>query len=205
MVNIESNKNNLGLLKNIPKSILSKVNISNNFLAASNDTEVEVSIISGSSPEEISQIVENLGGKYTDLGYGYGIVLIPIENLTALATSPKIQYIELPKSLYTNDYESNRASCITQINSSNLKGQGVLIGFIDTGIDYTHPAFRNADGTTRIEYIYDLDQGGKVYTKEQINEALKSSDPYSIVSSTDVTGHGTHVVGIACAGGNIDT
>ena len=82
--------------------------------------------------------------------------MIPIENLTALATSPKIQYIELPKSLYTNDYESNRASCITQINSSNLKGQGVLIGFIDTGIDYTHPAFRNADGTTRIEYIYDL-------------------------------------------------
>ena len=50
MVNIESNKNNLGLLKNIPKSILSKFNISNNFLATSNDAEIEVSIISGSSP-----------------------------------------------------------------------------------------------------------------------------------------------------------
>ena len=204
MVNIESNKNNLGLLKNIPKSILSKFNISNNFLATSNDAEIEVSIISGSSPSEISQIVENLGGKYTDLGYGYGIVLISIENITDLATSPQIQYIELPKSLYTNDYESNRASCITQVNSGDLKGQGVLVGFIDTGIDYTHPAFRNSDGTTRIEYIYDLDEGGKIYNKAKINEALKSSNPYSIVSSTDVTGHGTHVAGIACAGGNID-
>lgn len=204
MVNIESNKNNLGLLKNIPKSILSKFNISNNFLATSNDAEIEVSIISGSSPSEISQIVENLGGKYTDLGYGYGIVLISIENITDLATSPQIQYIELPKSLYTNDYESNRASCITQVNSGNLKGQGVLVGFIDTGIDYTHPAFRNSDGTTRIEYIYDLDEGGKIYNKAKINEALQSSNPYSIVSSTDVTGHGTHVAGIACAGGNID-
>lgn len=204
MVNIESNKNNLGLLKNIPKSILSKFNISNNFLATSNDAEIEVSIISGSSPSEISQIVENLGGKYTDLGYGYGIVLIPIENIIALATSPQIQYIELPKSLYTNDYESNRASCITQINSGDLKGQGVLVGFIDTGIDYTHPAFRNSDGTTRIEYIYDLDDDGKIYDKAKINEALQSSNPYSIVSSTDVNGHGTHVAGIACAGGNID-
>lgn len=205
MINIENNKVGLGLLKNIPKSILAKFSISNNFLASNSDTEIEVSIISGSSPSEISQLVDSLGGKYTDLGYGYGIVLIPVENIVNLATSPQIQYIELPKSLYTNDYESNRASCITQINSGELKGKGVLVGFIDIGIDYTHPAFRNADGTTRIEYIYDLDEGGKVYNKSQINEALKSSNPYSIVDSTDVTGHGTHVAGIACAGGNIDS
>ena len=204
MVNIEGNLNNLGILKNMTTSILSKLNISHSFLATNNDSEIEVSIISGASPSEISKIVENLNGKYVDLGYGYGIAEIPIENLVALATSPEIQYIELPKSLYADDYESNRASCITQLNSSEFNGKGVLIGFIDTGIDYTHPAFRNPDGTTRIEYIYDLDEGGKVYTKEQINEALKSSDPYSIVNSTDITGHGTHVVGIACAGGKID-
>ena len=204
MVNIEGNLNNLGILKNMPTSILSKLNISHSFLATNNDSEIEVSIISGASPSEISKIVENLNGKYVDLGYGYGIAEIPIENLVVLATSPEIQYIELPKSLYADDYESNRASCITQLNLSEFNGKGVLIGFIDTGMDYTHPAFRNPDGTTRIEYIYDLDEGGKVYTKEQINEALKSSDPYSIVNSTDITGHGTHVVGIACAGGKID-
>ena len=204
MGNIENNKNNLGILKNMPTSILSKLNISHSFLATNNDSEIEVSIISGASTSEVSKIVENLNGKYVDLGYGYGIAEIPIENLVALATSPEIQYIELPKSLYADDYESNRASCITQLNSSEFNGKGVLIGFIDTGIDYTHPAFRNPDGTTRIEYIYDLDEDGKVYTKEQINEALKSSDPYSIVNSTDITGHGTHVVGIACAGGKID-
>ena len=209
MVSIEVNnlnKNGLGLLKNLPKSVLSKINISHNFLINNKDTEIEVTIISGSTPNEISQVVNSLGGKYTDLGYGYGLVLIPIDNIVALATSPQIQYIELPKSLYTADYQSNRASCITQISTeNNLRGQGVLIGFIDTGIDYTHPAFRNADGTTRIEYIYDLYEGGKIYNRSQINEALKSSNPYSIVSSTDVAGHGTHVAGIACAGGNIDS
>ena len=209
MVSIEINnlnKDGLGLLKNMPKSVLSKINISHSFLTNNKDSEIEVTIISGSTPNEISQVVNSLGGKYTDLGYGYGIVLIPIENIVALATSPQIQYMELPKSLYTTDYESNRASCITQISpENNLRGQGILIGFIDTGIDYTHPAFRNADGTTRIEYIYDLYEGGKIYNRSQINEALKSANPYSIVSSTDVAGHGTHVAGIACAGGNIDS
>ena len=163
MGNIENNKNNLGILKNIPTSILSKLNISHSFLATNNDSEIEVSIISGASTSEVSKIVENLNGKYVDLGYGYGIVEISIENLVALANSPEIQYIELPKSLYADDYESNRASCITQLNSSEFNGKGVLVGFIDTGIDYTHPAFRNSDGTTRIEYIYDLNNGGKVY------------------------------------------
>ena len=116
MVNIEGNLNNLGILKNMPTSILSKLNISHSFLATNNDSEIEVSIISGASPSEISKIVENLNGKYVDLGYGYGIAEIPIENLVALATSPEIQYIELPKSLYADDYESNRSSCITQLN-----------------------------------------------------------------------------------------
>ena len=46
------NKNNLGILKNIPTSILSKLNISHSFLATNNDSEIEVSIISGASTSE---------------------------------------------------------------------------------------------------------------------------------------------------------
>ena len=84
MVNIEGNLNNLGILKNMPTSILSKLNISHSFLATNNDSEIEVSIISGASPSEISKIVENLNGKYVDLGYGYGIAEIPIENLVEI-------------------------------------------------------------------------------------------------------------------------
>ena len=71
------------------------------------------------------------------------------------------------------------------------------------GIDYTHPGFRNEDGTTRIDYIYDLSLGGVVYDRDQINLALQSQDPSSVVPSFDQTGHGTHVAGIACAGGRI--
>ena len=197
---------NLGLLKSLPKEVLSKLNISSAYLSGETEKEIEVVIISGDNVDNISQTVDNLGGKYLNLGYNFGIVTIPVDKIIDLALVPTIQYIEFPKNLYTTDFESNRASCITQISKVNgLNGKGTIVGFLDTGIDYTHPAFINADGTTRIEYIYDLSLGGAVYSKAQINEALNTENPYDIVPSRDDVGHGTHVAGIACAGGNISS
>lgn len=100
-----------------------------------------------------------------------------------------------------------------------LFGQGIMIGFVDTGIDYTHPAFINADGTSRIWRIWDqtiwdqesedqenhMPDGfdfGREYTTEELNEAIASDDPWSIVPSRDENGHGTFLAGIAA--GNRD-
>ncbi len=90
----------------------------------------------------------------------------------------------------------------------NLKGNGVIVGFVDTGIDYTHPAFRYEDGTSKILSIWDQTiftgnpplgfRYGTEYTNEQINEALKSENPFDIVPSNDTIGHGTFLAGIAC-------
>ena len=78
----------------------------------------------------------------------------------------------------------------------------MLIGLVDTGIDYRSPLFKNTDGTTRIAGIWDqsvptdpdiLPPGvpdyypmggasyGTEYTREQINEALAAEDPLSVV------------------------
>lgn len=94
----------------------------------------------------------------------------------------------------------------------NLLGRDVLIGFVDTGIDYQHEVFKNADSTSRVFRIWDqtIQTGtppkgfyyGTEYTREQINEALRSDTPLSIVPSTDTNGHGTFMAGIAA--GNID-
>lgn len=66
----------------------------------------------------------------------------------------------------------------------DLSGRGVMIGFIDTGIDYTHPVFIRSDGTSRIAAIWDqtaregnLPQGftfGAEYTREELTQALKA-------------------------------
>ena len=94
----------------------------------------------------------------------------------------------------------------------DLYGQDVIIGFIDTGIDYRNPVFQNADGTSRILSIWDQtirtgpnpvgQNYGTEYKKEQIDLALQNEDPLSIVPSVDTNGHGTFMAGVAA--GNID-
>lgn len=86
----------------------------------------------------------------------------------------------------------------------NLTGKGVLIGFVDTGIDYRHPAFLNSNGQTRIAAIWDqtIQNGeppegflyGTEYTDREINWALHEP---SIVPSVDENGHGTYLAGVA--------
>jgi len=192
------------IIRTIPKEVLGKLNLSSS-IYNSNDNKIEVTILFGEKTVEVREFIKSIGGEFNDLGYGFGIVLIPINKLEDLAKNENVQYIELPKSLYLTDIESNKAICADRVrNEYGLYGEGIVIGFIDTGIDYTHPAFRNDDGSTRIEYIYDLSMNGAIYDKNKINEALLQDDPFKIVPFYDVIEHGTHVAGIACAGGKIN-
>ena len=85
-----------------------------------------------------------------------------------------------------------------------VSGRGVIVAPIDRGIDWRHPDFRNADGSTRIEAIFDLtdDSGasaagntygkGTIYTRAQINAALTNGTTLAI---RDAVGHGTATAG----------
>lgn len=113
------------------------------------------------------------------------------------------------------DRPSLEASGIIQIQYEPylaLRGRGVLIGFVDTGIDYTLPIFRYEDGTSKIQYIYDqtIDTTpppgfyeGTEYTNEQINHALTLENPFEEVPSRDTVGHGTFLASVA-AGRNVE-
>lgn len=144
----------------------------------------------------------------------YAILTIPENQIPSLAGYTEIEFIEMPKHLYFEVNEGNTASCINPLQSGSyqLFGEGVLIAIIDSGIDYSHPDFRNEDGTTRISVLWDQTirgtppEGydiGTVYTREEINEALQTPMPerLDIVPSTDLSGHGTHVAGIAAGNG----
>lgn len=89
----------------------------------------------------------------------------------------------------------------------SLQGQGVILAFADTGIDYTHPAFLDENGRSRILRIWDqtiqtgippegLDYGTE-FTREEINQALETANPLELVPSADDDGHGTYVAGVA--------
>jgi len=116
-----------------------------------------------------------------------------------------------PQLLSPTDSKTNDASGITPVLNQpflNLSGRGVIIGIVDTGIDYTQPAFKFEDGTTKILNLWDQTIDGPrpdylyygaAYDKEQIDEALRSDDPYSIVPSRDEDGHGTFLASVAAS------
>jgi subtilisin family serine protease len=95
----------------------------------------------------------------------------------------------------------------------DLQGSGVLVGIIDTGIDYLNEEFMYEDHTSRIVNIWDqtIDENdpkvvyGVEYSRENINDAIRNfkegKDPYKIVKSLDEIGHGTNMAGIVGARG----
>ena len=147
--------------------------------------------------------------------------------LTPDAVSMRVHpYYMIPSLFSPLDYNAMEASGILSAFNSpalNNQGKGVLIGLVDTGIDYRSPLFQNPAGTTRIAGIWDqsvpieedvLPAGvpdyypmggssyGTEYTREQINEALASDDPLSLVPTQDTIGHGTFLAGLS-AGSSI--
>ncbi|MCM1193771.1 MAG: S8 family peptidase [Butyrivibrio sp.] len=116
---------------------------------------------------------------------------------------------------FSFDPNSLIVSGISQVQREplSLTGRGCVIVIIDTGIDYTSPVFRNPDGSSRILAIWDqtvqtgtAPEGffyGSEYSREDINRALQSENPYDLVPSRDENGHGSNLAAVA-AGSILD-
>lgn len=151
----------------------------------------------------LSDIYHNI--LVTELLNNYGILHIPEPLIDSIASNEIITYMEKPKQLFFESTEAKRASCITtlQTRTPELTGRGTLIGVVDSGIDYAHPDFRTSTGDTRIVALWDQTLG-TLFSPEIINAALSMNsvqERFSICPSQDVSGHGTHVTGIAAGNG----
>lgn len=103
-----------------------------------------------------------------------------------------------------------------KVYTKGYTGKGVIVGIIDSGVDWTHEDFIDpTTGKSRILYFWDSDTNtpgktpkdvfggnlsllttGTVYTNEEINNGLVPS------TGRDINGHGTHVAGIAAGNGS---
>ena len=149
-----------------------------------------------------------------DAGFDYKCIYISKEDAGPV-TLTRFSYNSIPKCYAPLSMETLNQAGILPIQNYptlQLKGEGVLIGFLDSGIDYENDVFRNIDGTTRIAAIWDqtVQSGtppegfayGSEYSREMIDAALRSDDPISMVPSTDESGHGTYAASIAAGGAN---
>ncbi len=146
------------------------------------------------------EAVRALGVAVEEMRNEYAILTVPEKLVEAVSALPQIEYVEKPKRLFFAVSRARAASCINVLQEppKGLSGRGVLIAVIDSGIDYFHEDFRHEDGSTRIVALWDQTLG-RVFDEAEINEALTQGR--SIVPSTDGSGHGTSVAGIAAGNG----
>ncbi|WP_105615275.1 S8 family peptidase [Vallitalea okinawensis] len=121
----------------------------------------------------------------------------------------QFRYMPIPNIYALSSLSSIETAGIGPVLKSkalDLSGRGVIIGIIDSGIDYTHEAFVYEDNTSKILSIWDQTETGNPpdgfqygveYSKEKINEALQAENPLEVVPTTDEVGHGTFIAGVA--------
>lgn len=168
--------------------------------------------------EEMARVDYACGVAITE---AFGVVAVNENDLDRLrADVPSIVYIDIRTMMVLQEISPSYVDNINNIKLNpylDLSGRGVVVGIIDTGINYLNPEFIRKDGTSRIITLWDQTISsndfqdnynmymGKVFTNEQINLAIQASrnneDPYAIVPSIDDVGHGTKVASIIGARG----
>ncbi len=147
-------------------------------------------------------------------------VELPLDRIEALGADPNIVYIEAGRRIGTSLDSSCKATRADRARNPpagapGLDGTGVVVGIVDYGLDYTLDDFRDANGKTRIAYLWDqrlTPQGGErppaefdngvEYDRAAIDAALAGADPFLAVRHRpERASHGTHVAGIAVGNG----
>lgn len=169
----------------------------------------------GNFKEQIDKVSYACGDIITDT---IGVISIQAKDLDRLLKDvPSIVFYSFRYMFVLQDISPSSVDNINNIKINpylNLTGRNVLIGILDTGIDYLNQEFIREDDTSRIINIWDqtIENNdnhsvyiGQTYSNEQMNNAIKAyrnnEDPYKIVPSKDEVGHGTKAAGIIGARG----
>lgn len=185
--------------------------LSEDFLDIIVDYDVIVEILEGADVEFC----------YREIDAGYGIAHVRRSQVQPVSIG-NYGYSTIPK-LYglmqagERGFDASPLAAMGNIRVQNpplaLQGSGVIVGFVDTGIDYREDVFRREDGSSRILSIWDqtIQTGeppegfayGTEYRRADIDRALAAAEPETVVPSTDTNGHGTKMAS-AAAGSLLD-
>ena len=139
---------------------------------------------------------------------------VPLDKIEEIAEIADVSRIEAGKRLRKYNDVSRTADGLNVPGvypGDAPTGAGVVVGVVDTGIDWSHADFRNADGSTRIHAVWDhsdytdgntpdaVKNYGYVYDQAVIQDCIDGAGAYCVQKDSD--GHGTHVAGTAAGSG----
>lgn len=185
------------------------------FLKQAHSPDTEVDVFIHGPKEEVAVAVLAHGGRVKLSREGLISARIPVGRLQALAAEPAVGFFEfsLDKGYALND-SMRVKNRINEIHAGlaplpdGYTGDGVIMGIIDSGMDFQHPDMQHADGRTRILKYWDQTLPynaastpepygyGQVWDSTQINQGLMTS-----VDQPGYYGHGTSVSSIAAGNG----
>jgi len=160
---------------------------------------------------KIKDLCAEFNGQYRGSVKGWHYVKIPTNQYKAFNNNKSIKqsYISLHPGKALNDTmrvnnRINDAHTGVSPLNTGYTGKDVVVGFIDTGIDWAHGDFKNTDGSTRILYLWDQTQStssntpsaygyGQHWDSSEINLGTPTNN-------TNNSYHGSTVAG--CASGN---
>lgn len=165
--------------------------------------------------EELRSFLQNNSGKINSVIGDIVTAQIPLDIVSALKNVKGVVYVELAQPVKTNLNVSRTLIGADQVhNGTNLSrsytGRGVIVGIVDTGIDWQHSTFKEGINGSRVKFIWDQSlspSGGFTAPREIANtyglecdERDLDMEGSGLCPSRDRGGHGTHVAGIAAGG-----
>lgn len=158
--------------------------------------------------EHAAAYVASVGGVVnTDLG-DLVTAELPFSAVLPLAEKAAVSRIRLGHRMRRLNDEAAKKVRADKVQSGDsplpraYRGQGVVIGIIDSGIDFEHPDFQNADGSTRLLSLWDQNESGTPPSGYSYGTEWSASEINSgACTHEDADGHGTHVSGSAAGNG----
>ena len=163
--------------------------------------------IKSTNPKITQSSIESMGGRIGNIIGDILIADLPVKNLTEIVFKDNIKRVEAAKY-----QESHMDTSLAFINVDKVheginllksyKGEDVIVGVVDSGIDWTHPAFNDENGN-RVLYLWDTSDDtnppaefdyGTEYTKEDLDQQNSNE--------IDENGHGTHTASTAAGNAN---
>ncbi len=189
------------------------------------DGRVEV-IVSGR--EDVTPALLGLGAEVRTALAGGTLVtaLLPTASVRPLAARPEVTFVDGSKPLHrmvnavpveneidasppplgtsTEEMGATKVWALTDAAGVPLKGRGVIVGVVDSGIDWKHGDFKGASGSSRILSLWDQSVSGTGPSGTTYRYGMECTQAQINAGSCglkDTDGHGTHVASIAAGSG----